>query len=109
MPTLDPDPETSVTTNTDDKTKAEVKPQDGENGKIVLKPENNEESEQAAEPNNDNSEVKEQKLENVISGNHEPRWVETADGQIEVEDPDDYLMYLEDILNRIHRSVIKYL
>lgn len=32
----------------------------------------------------------------------EPKWVETADGQIEVEDSDDYLIYLEDILKRIH-------
>lgn len=35
----------------------------------------------------------------------EPKWVETADGQIEVEDPDDYLIYLEDILKRIHELV----
>lgn len=33
----------------------------------------------------------------------EPRWIETSDGQIEIEDPDDYLIYLEDILKRIHR------
>ncbi|KAL0820277.1 hypothetical protein ABMA28_006191 [Loxostege sticticalis] len=33
----------------------------------------------------------------------EPRWIETPDGQIEVEDPDDYLIYLEDILKRIHK------
>lgn len=32
----------------------------------------------------------------------EPKWVETLDGQIEIEDPDDYLIYLEDILKRIH-------
>lgn len=35
----------------------------------------------------------------------EPKWVETPDGQIEVEDPDDYLIYLEDILKRIHELV----
>ncbi|CAK1552974.1 unnamed protein product [Leptosia nina] len=33
----------------------------------------------------------------------EPKWLETSDGQIEIEDPDDYLIYLEDILLRIHR------
>lgn len=32
-----------------------------------------------------------------------PVWVETADGQIEVEDADDYLIYLDDILKRIHK------
>lgn len=36
----------------------------------------------------------------------EPKWVETPDGQIEVEDPDDYLIYLEDILKRIHELVL---
>lgn len=36
----------------------------------------------------------------------EPKWVETSDGQIEVEDPDDYLIYLEDILKRIHEYVL---
>ncbi|XP_045502105.1 RNA polymerase II subunit A C-terminal domain phosphatase [Colias croceus] len=32
-----------------------------------------------------------------------PQWIETLDGQIEIEDADDYLIYLEDILKRIHK------
>lgn len=32
-----------------------------------------------------------------------PVWVTTADGQIEVDDADDYLIYLDDILKRIHK------
>lgn len=33
-----------------------------------------------------------------------PVWVATADGQIEVDDADDYLIYLDDILKRIHKE-----
>ncbi|XP_050682410.1 RNA polymerase II subunit A C-terminal domain phosphatase isoform X2 [Leptidea sinapis] len=44
-------------------------------------------------------------LSNESSGEPEdPKWIETSDGQIEVEDSDDYLIYLEDILKRIHKQ-----
>ncbi|CAF4914030.1 unnamed protein product [Pieris macdunnoughi] len=42
------------------------------------------------------------KIEVENSTETEPKWVETCDGQIEIEDADDYLIYLEDILKRIH-------
>ncbi|VVC97019.1 unnamed protein product [Leptidea sinapis] len=44
-------------------------------------------------------------LSNESSGEpDDPKWIETSDGQIEVEDSDDYLIYLEDILKRIHKQ-----
>ncbi|XP_047996673.1 RNA polymerase II subunit A C-terminal domain phosphatase isoform X2 [Leguminivora glycinivorella] len=92
MPTLDPEPEQKKDkeSNSDKKEKEETV-EDGDNGKII----NDKEKE-------DKSETKDE--EDVASEPQEPKWVETADGQIEVEDPDDYLIYLDDILLRIHKS-----
>lgn len=69
---------------------------EGSNGKIA--PKDIEAQPKVASPE-ENEAIEE-------SGNVEPaemKWVETADGQIEIEDPDDYLIYLEDILTRIHK------
>ncbi|XP_063540662.1 RNA polymerase II subunit A C-terminal domain phosphatase isoform X2 [Cydia strobilella] len=94
MPTLDPEPEQKKDkeSNSDKKEKEETAEKDGDNGKIV----NDTDKE-------DKSEAKEDG-EDVADEAQEPKWVETADGQIEVEDPDDYLIYLDDILLRIHKS-----
>lgn len=93
MPTLDAEPEQK------DASKNKENKEEGGNGKIVakdkeVKSSNSEEKE---------SEEADQEGDERIAQEPEPRWVETSDGQIEVEDPDDYLIYLEDILKRIHK------
>lgn len=96
MPNLDAEPEKDVKEiikdieQTDDI--ANDKPVETENGKIVGE--------------NSKPEVLDEKNEGEIDKAFEPPppvWVETADGQLEVEDADDYLIYLEDILKRIHK------
>ncbi|KAJ0174032.1 hypothetical protein K1T71_010178 [Dendrolimus kikuchii] len=85
MPTLDEEIEQKDII--EDKKKEQEKTKEGGNGKIV----------------NKDSELKKAVEKDEESKESEPRWVETSDGQIEVEDPDDYLIYLEDILKRIHK------
>lgn len=103
MPTLDPDPDTNV----NDKLKSDEKTSEGGNGKIVNKPveKTNEDLEKKNEGIVEKSESKEKQVadENLDIETAEPRWIETSDGQIEIEDPDDYLIYLDDILMRIHK------
>lgn len=41
---------------------------------------------------------------NAIPQNTKTKWKTTEDGLIDVEDSDDYLFYLEEILQRIHKS-----
>lgn len=86
MPTLDEEIDQKDTK--EDKKKHQEKFIDGGNGKIVNKENEIKKDLEVIEENKDPA---------------EPRWLETSDGQIEVEDPDDYLIYLEDILKRIHR------
>ncbi|XP_004922411.1 RNA polymerase II subunit A C-terminal domain phosphatase isoform X1 [Bombyx mori] len=90
MPTLDAEPDE----NLEKPANNFEKPTEGSNGKVI-------------------KEVMEEKPVDIKEGNEkieevelppaEPVWTETSDGQIEVEDPDDYLIYLEDILKRIHK------
>ncbi|KAM3963255.1 LOW QUALITY PROTEIN: RNA polymerase II subunit A C-terminal domain phosphatase Fcp1 [Aphomia sociella] len=96
MPTLDPEPEQkdSVVVIKEQKDTNE-KATDGGNGKIV----NKEKSKSSVDEKSDGSGEDSEKTSELV----EPKWVETSDGQIEVEDPDDYLIYLEDILKRIHK------
>lgn len=96
MPTLDAEPEAK-------EEKENEKTADGSNGKVInkdakekVKDKNEQKSESDTKPD-----IKAGDEEKVDED--EPRWIETADGQIEMEDPDDYLIYLEDILNRIHQ------
>ncbi|XP_030031791.2 RNA polymerase II subunit A C-terminal domain phosphatase isoform X2 [Manduca sexta] len=84
MPSLDPEP---------DQKGEKEKPSEGGNGKII--------KETKADDANKAKEATDS--EENDKADAEPRWVETADGQIEVEDPDDYLIYLDDILKRIHK------
>lgn len=95
MPTLDPEPEQK------DKKKIEeqkdTKPVEGDNGKVIAK----DKVDITPDKVNDKSEDDEQ--DSKLPETTEPRWVETPDGQIEVEDADDYLIYLDDILKRIHK------
>ncbi|CAH2042550.1 unnamed protein product, partial [Iphiclides podalirius] len=102
MPTLDAEPEKIVTEDLRKITKADSdKIIEGNNGKIISKEitENKNENEVSL----DKIESGKNNEERVPSEGQEPQWVETTDGQIEVEDPDDYLIYLEDILKRIHK------
>uniref|UniRef100_A0A2A4JIK0 RNA polymerase II subunit A C-terminal domain phosphatase n=1 Tax=Heliothis virescens TaxID=7102 RepID=A0A2A4JIK0_HELVI len=95
MPTLDAEPEQK------EATKNKENKEEGGNGKIVAK--------EAKEVKSTNAEGKESEEadqegdERIAQDPAEPRWTETTDGQIEVEDPDDYLIYLDDILKRIHK------
>ncbi|XP_060805701.1 RNA polymerase II subunit A C-terminal domain phosphatase [Amyelois transitella] len=92
MPTLDLEPEQKG--ESVDKSKEpsqENIENDSDNSKILPKDKEKSSEEKNAEDL--------ERIEEEV----EPRWVETADGQIEVEDPDDYLIYLEDILKRIHK------
>lgn len=92
MPTLDAEPEAKME-------KENEKSTDGGNGKVINKDVKTEkETEKSEKVDSKEGDEMDEKVEEI-----EPRWVETADGQIEVEDPDDYLIYLEDILKRIHR------
>ncbi|XP_073953434.1 RNA polymerase II subunit A C-terminal domain phosphatase Fcp1 [Choristoneura fumiferana] len=90
MPTLDAEPEQKKEVESENKdTDQGTEKADGDNGKIVKDADKPEKG--AAES------------EDTTAESQEPRWVETSDGQIEVEDPDDYLIYLDDILLRIHK------
>ncbi|XP_069361732.1 RNA polymerase II subunit A C-terminal domain phosphatase isoform X2 [Maniola hyperantus] len=97
MPNLDVEPEKDAKDikDKDDKDK----PIEGSNG-IVLSEKLGSES--------DKPEVLDDKSESEqVDKLLEPPpcvWIETADGQIEVDDADDYLIYLEDILKRIHKQ-----
>ncbi|CAK1584712.1 unnamed protein product [Parnassius mnemosyne] len=99
MPILDPEPEkTDAEVHAKDVITNTEKPSEGNNGKIISKGglENKKDvTSEKTEGDKSNEEI--------APEGQEPQWVETADGQIEVEDPDDYLIYLEDILNRIHK------
>ncbi|XP_052743597.1 RNA polymerase II subunit A C-terminal domain phosphatase isoform X3 [Bicyclus anynana] len=91
MPNLDAEPEKD---SKDIKDKEQIdekdKPVEGENGRIV----------------SEKPEVIDDKSESEMDKSVEPPcvWVNTSDGQIEMEDADDYLIYLEDILKRIHKQ-----
>ncbi|KPJ21365.1 hypothetical protein RR48_00251 [Papilio machaon] len=92
MPTLDDEPEKKEETkdinNTDQKS-------DIQNGKV---------SNEVTENGEVNSKVKDNENDgNKVTTESEPQWPEPKDGEIEIDDPDDYLIYLEDILNRIHQ------
>ncbi|XP_045537551.1 RNA polymerase II subunit A C-terminal domain phosphatase [Papilio machaon] len=92
MPTLDDEPEKKEETkdinNTDQKS-------DIQNGKV---------SNEVTENGDVNSKVKDNENDgNKVTTESEPQWPEPKDGEIEIDDPDDYLIYLEDILNRIHQ------
>lgn len=90
MPTLDPEPEQKKEVESENKDKDQgTEKADGGNGKIVK--------------DSDKPEKGAAESEDALAESQEPRWVETSDGQIEVEDPDDYLIYLDDILIRIHK------
>ncbi|XP_075981289.1 RNA polymerase II subunit A C-terminal domain phosphatase Fcp1 [Anticarsia gemmatalis] len=93
MPTLDAEPEQKEK----DAKKKESK-EDGSNGKIVAKDVKSNDTEAK-----ESEEADQEGDERIGQDPAEPRWTETSDGQIEVEDPDDYLIYLEDILKRIHK------
>lgn len=81
MPTLDAEPEKE---NKEIIEKVNSDKKDSENGIIKDK--------------------KDDKMENDANEKVEtPVWVESSEGQIEVDDPDDYLIYLDDILKRIHK------
>lgn len=100
MPTLDAEPEKNEAEDIKNKTNIDNdKKSEGSNGKIVDK-EVSEKNQNEKEASLDN--VEDQKKSEEKEG-QEPQWVEATDGQIEVEDPDDYLIYLEDILKRIHK------
>ncbi|GBP64439.1 RNA polymerase II subunit A C-terminal domain phosphatase [Eumeta japonica] len=98
MPTLDPDPDNKESTEEkaqksdaeENQTKIEV----GGNGKIV-KSSTDEGSEESKSKESENVQIEAETVE--------PKWTETSDGQIEIDDPDDYLIYLEDILKNIHK------
>lgn len=88
MPTLDAEPEQK------DATKIK---EEGSNGKIVSK-----EVKKECADAKDSEEADQEGDERIAQDPAEPRWLETSDGEIEVEDPDDYLIYLDEILKRIH-------
>lgn len=87
MPTLDEEPDQKE--NEKEKSK-EIKASDEKTVPETSEKESQKEDEKPSE---------DERIEEAA----EPRWIETPDGQIEVEDPDDYLIYLEDILKRIHK------
>ncbi|CAH0590155.1 unnamed protein product [Chrysodeixis includens] len=92
MPTLDAEPEQK------DASKNKENKEEGSNGKIVSK-----EVKKDNADAKDSEEADQEGDERIAQDPAEPRWLETSDGQIEVEDPDDYLIYLDDILKRIHK------
>ncbi|XP_072942509.1 RNA polymerase II subunit A C-terminal domain phosphatase isoform X1 [Epargyreus clarus] len=97
MPTLDPEPEQKEKKNNDVKEQKDAKPTEGDNGKVIVKDKTD------ITPDKVNDKREEDEQDNKLPETTEPRWVETPDGQIEVEDADDYLIYLDDILKRIHK------
>ncbi|XP_049876843.1 RNA polymerase II subunit A C-terminal domain phosphatase [Pectinophora gossypiella] len=97
MPTLDPvDPEPEQKDEKKDK-ESEAKSADE---KVASKDKENKKSDETKKEGVEKVDVAEG---DGCTDPLEPKWIETADGQIEVEDPDDYLIYLEDILKRIHK------
>lgn len=94
MPTLDAEPEQK------DTSKNKENKEEGSNGKIVAK---DKEVKSSNTEDKESEEADQEGDERIAQDPAEPRWVETSDGQIEVEDPDDYLIYLDDILKRIHK------
>ncbi|XP_047536037.1 RNA polymerase II subunit A C-terminal domain phosphatase [Vanessa atalanta] len=94
MPTLDaePDKETKEI-KVKEINENDSKPVEVENGKIAPI---DDKTSKSGEKEND---------QDIPSANSNvPVWVGTDDGQIEVDDADDYLIYLEDILKRIHKQ-----
>lgn len=94
MPTLDAEPEQK---DKDASKIKDIKEENG-NGKIVTKDVKSKEVEVKK-----SEEADQESDERIAQDPAESKWTETSDGQIEVEDPDDYLIYLEDILKRIHK------
>lgn len=92
MPTLDAEPEQK------DASKNKENKEEGSNGKIVSKDVKKDNADAK-----DSEEADQESDERIAQDPAEPQWLETSDGQIEVEDPDDYLIYLDDILKRIHK------
>lgn len=97
MPTLDAEPEQK------DTSKQKETKDDSDNGKIVSK-----EAKSSSSEEKESEEADQESDERIAQEQAEPKWVETSDGQIEVEDPDDYLIYLDDILKRIHKHFYDY-
>ncbi|KAH9633115.1 hypothetical protein HF086_006780 [Spodoptera exigua] len=97
MPTLDAEPEQNETS------KKKENKDDSDNGKIVSK-----EVKSTSSEEKESEEADQESDERIAQEQVEPKWVETSDGQIEVEDPDDYLIYLDDILKRIHKHFYDY-
>ncbi|CAH1640366.1 unnamed protein product [Spodoptera littoralis] len=97
MPTLDAEPEQK------DTSKQKETKDDSDNGKIVSK-----EAKSSGSEEKESQEADQESDERIAQEQAEPKWVETSDGQIEVEDPDDYLIYLDDILKRIHKHFYDY-
>ncbi|XP_022837304.1 RNA polymerase II subunit A C-terminal domain phosphatase [Spodoptera litura] len=97
MPTLDAEPEQK------DTLKQKETKDDSDNGKIVSK-----EAKSSGSEEKESQEADQESDERIAQEQAEPKWVETSDGQIEVEDPDDYLIYLDDILKRIHKHFYDY-
>ncbi|RVE44889.1 hypothetical protein evm_010436 [Chilo suppressalis] len=97
MPILDVEPEKEVEKKKSDSGDEVVKDKPNED---KLKSDNPEAEQKKSTVGDSDKSEGQNVLENVCN---EPKWVETTDGQIEVEDPDDYLIYLEDILKRIHK------
>ncbi|XP_039759176.1 RNA polymerase II subunit A C-terminal domain phosphatase isoform X2 [Pararge aegeria] len=87
MPTLDAEPEKDGKEIKDKQTDEKEKSVEVENGKIL-----------SEKPDIKDGEKIDKPLEPPPCV-----WVGNADGQIEVDDADDYLIYLEDILKRIHK------
>lgn len=95
LPTLDEEPIIDEKNNTESKENintAKFNSEDGDNGKVIDK----DKAEKKEKP--ESQEEKPPKL--AGSGQ---MWIKNADGELEAEDPDDYLIYLEDILKRIHK------
>lgn len=93
MPTLDAEPDKD-TKDIKNEENEESKPMEVENGNFV---DDDNKISKTTEINSEQGKEKSAGDPNV------PVWVETPDGQIEVDDSDDYLIYLEDILKRIHK------
>ncbi|XP_041984430.1 RNA polymerase II subunit A C-terminal domain phosphatase [Aricia agestis] len=101
LPTLDAEPIIEKN-DTESKENIDVKVNDGDNGKVVDK----DKSEKSDKPEITEKIEKSEKVDIqdapklAATGQ---AWIKNADGELEAEDPDDYLIYLEDILKRIHK------
>ncbi|KAL4705546.1 hypothetical protein ACJJTC_006874 [Scirpophaga incertulas] len=100
LPLLDADPLTENDIDKSKKEKTSSKPVEKDKSSKT-------EDETETTTDKDKEKTDKEEIENpediANTNNEDPKWVETSDGQIEVEDPDDYLIYLEDILKRIHK------